>query len=134
MLKGEGKQRFRGSMLGREGEGKKKGDERFPPSFLLFLPLLACSRYVRPKGRLSFQRNMIAALLQKALSFRDMTSVGAGSRSAAFLCSTKPQQRDLAPLKRPFKTLVLSRSCRERMRAYRCKNKKITRFCLSAVF
>lgn len=31
-----------------------------------FLPLLAYKRYLRPKGRQPFQRNMIAALLRKA--------------------------------------------------------------------
>lgn len=117
----------------REGEVQKKERKGAPSLFPSLLPMLACSRYVRPKGRQSFQRNMIAALLQKALSFKNMTSVSGESWSVpfpgtAFLPSTKPHQRDLVPLKRPFKTFVFSRSCSERMWVYRRKKSQVKIF------
>lgn len=38
----------------------------FSFGFCAFLPSLIYKRYLRPKGRQPFQRNMIAALLRKA--------------------------------------------------------------------
>lgn len=70
-LRAKGGKRDRGSILERKAKVKKGERKRLSICFFSFVPTplvasLAYKRYRRPKGRQSFQRNMIAALLQKA--------------------------------------------------------------------
>lgn len=77
-------------LLGRKGEVRciKKNEKRLSICFFsfvpsAFLPLLASKRYLRPKGRQPFQRNMIAALLRKAFHL-EICDFQLGEKAEAF--------------------------------------------------